>query len=102
MHLHRHVHLGVALHRAEPALLRFAPSFFDEPGAEEGTKDDCDHDDHEWSADEFAGDELPAQQHRHHDPELSDEVRRGDLEGHRCGEVGSLTKERTGERDGGV
>ena len=59
-------------------------------------------DDHQRAADELAERELPAEQQRHDDPELDDEVGRGELERHRRGEVGALAEERPRERDGGV
>src|SRR5262249_11248861 len=40
--------------------------------------------------------------HRHDDPELDHQVRRGDLERHRTREVRSLTEERSCERHGGI
>src|SRR5437763_1191831 len=50
----------------------------------------------------LAGHELPAEQQRHDDPELDDQVGRSDLERHRRGEVRSLAEERARERDRGV
>ena len=47
-------------------------------------------------------DELPAEQDRDDDPELDHEVRGGELERHRGGEVGALAEQRAGERDRGV
>src|SRR6266536_1402747 len=58
--------------------------------------------DHQRPADELGEREPPAQQERHDDAQLDDEVGGGDLEGHRGGEVRSLPDQRPGQRHRGV
>src|SRR6266511_1726312 len=50
--------------------------------------------DHQRPADELAQRELPAENEGHDDPELDDQVRRGELECHRGGEVRALADHR--------
>jgi hypothetical protein len=50
------------------------------------------------AAEELGEGELPAQQHRHDDAQLDDQVGGGELERHRRGEVGALAEDRPGQR----
>src|SRR5262249_10024989 len=60
-----------------------------------------DHD-HEDPPNELGRGELPGDQDGEQDAELDHEVRRGELEGHRRGEVGAAAEERSCEGDGRV
>ena len=83
--------------RGRPAL-----RLFDHCWVEEAAEQQRHQRDHDRAADELAGGELPADQDREDDPELDHEVRGGELERHRGGEVGALAKQRAGQRDRGV
>ena len=58
--------------------------------------------DHDEAPDELADGELPAHQHNEHDPELNDEVGRGEHEDHGGDVVGALDEERLGHGGRGV
>jgi hypothetical protein len=73
-----------------------------ERGRERAPEDEREDRHHAEAADELGGRELPPDQDREQDPELDDEVRRGELEGHRGREVGTATEERPGEGDRSV
>jgi hypothetical protein len=92
----------VPFHRAEPAACCLDAGLVGEPAGQQQTEEQSEQDDHHRAADEFAEGELPAEQERHHDPELDDEIRRGKLEHDRRGEVGALAEERARERDGRI
>ncbi len=98
----RHVHLGVALHGANEALLGLLTGLLDHVGLEEAPEEEGEEDDHQGSADELGRSELPADEDGEEDAELDDEVGGGELEGHCGGEVGALAEEGAGEGDGGV
>ncbi len=89
----------MALHRADQTPVGLLARLVDQPLLQEDPERDRDEDDHQRAADELADDELPAHQQPEHDPELGDEVGRGDLERDRSGEVGAAAEERPGERD---
>ena len=94
-----HVHFRVALHRAEPPAVGLLARLADEPAGQEQPEEQSEEDDHQRAADELAERELPAEHDRHQDPELDDEVRRGELEDDRGGEVGALAEERARKCD---
>jgi hypothetical protein len=104
----RHVHLGVALHRAKQSAPGLLTRLLDEAPAQKAPEEEREDDDHERPADELSEGELPAEQDRHHDSELDHEVGGRELEHHRRGEVTALAKDgarhrhrRVGTRGGG-
>jgi hypothetical protein len=74
VHLHGHVHGGVAFHRAGEALLCLLAGGLDEAPAEPEAEQQRDEDDHDRPGDEFGEGELPAHRDREDDAELEDEV----------------------------
>src|ERR687887_206143 len=81
-----------------PPFQRIAASgtFPIEPAPQEAPEHDREQDDHQRPADELAERELPAEDERHQDPQLDHEVRGGELEGRRGGEVGAPPEKRAG------
>jgi hypothetical protein len=98
----RHVHLGVPLHRPNDPPVRLSPGDVDHLGLEEQLEQQGHDRDHDRTPDELGQRELPSEQHGQQDPELDDQVRRGELEGHRRREVRAVAEDGSGERDGGV
>ena len=91
LRLDAHVHGGVPLHRPGQSLVRLlARAASMSSRARTAGTSTATSDDHDRAADELGQGELPAQQQRHDDAQLDDEVGRGDLEGHRRGEVAPL------------
>jgi hypothetical protein len=58
--------------------------------------------DQEETAEKLGERKFPAEEDPEHDPDLEDEVRRGELERHRRPKASPLLKERLGDGDGGV
>ena len=77
-----------------------APGGLHQLRREERPKHDSEDRDHQDPANELREREPPAHQQREDDPELDHEVRRGELEGHRGGEVRPLAEDgaRQGDR----
>jgi hypothetical protein len=88
-----HVHPGVPLHPPRDPAVRVDPGLLHERGRERAPEDEREDRHHEEAAGELGGRELPPDQDGEQDPELDDEVRRGELEGHRGREVGSAPEE---------
>jgi hypothetical protein len=82
--------------------VRLLARLLDQAALQDQPEDDREHHDHQRTADELAEHELPAEQEPDHDRQLGDEVRGGDLERHRGGEVGAAPEERARERDRGI
>jgi hypothetical protein len=97
--LDAHVHRGVRLHRALDAALGLSARRFEHAGTQQAAEQHAGEDDDQRAAHELCKRELPAQNDRHDDAELDDEVRGGDLEGDRGDEVRALAEERAGQRD---
>jgi hypothetical protein len=91
-----------ALHPSGDAAVRLRARLVDQAATEEDSEEKGEEDDHQRPADELADDELPAEQQPHDDPELDHQVRRGEHERDRRGEVGALAEERARQRDGSV
>ena len=83
---------GVDRLRPRAGLLLLAPR-------DEDAHADPHQHDQQQAADELRERELPAEEDPDHDPELEDEVRRGELEDHRRGEARALLEQRLRDRD---
>ena len=97
-----HVHRRVTLHRPGERPVGLGARLVEQPPGEEAPEHQRDADDHQRAADELGQGELPAEQQGQDQPEFDDEVRAGELERDRGGEVGALAKQRAGQGDGGV
>ena len=74
----------------------------DQPRAHEQPEQHREHHDHQRTADELRGGELPTHQQSQDDAQLHHQVGRADLEGHRGGEVSAFAEQRTGQRHRGI
>ena len=83
---------GVGRHRLRARLLL-------EPRRDERTDEHPHQHDQDEPADELGQRELPAEEDPRHDPELEDEVRRGELERHRGREARPFLEHRLRDRD---
>ena len=92
----------MTLHPSKHTPVGLASGLVNHVRCEETAKQQRHQRDHDRAPDELSGGELPSDQDREDDPELEDEVGRAELERHRAGEVGALTKQRARERDGGI
>lgn len=97
-----HVHLGVPLHSPGSTLVGLRRRLVNQRRREELAKEQCEKHDHQDSAQRLGERELPAQKYNHDDEELEHEVGRRELECHRCGEVRTLPKYGSCDRDRGV
>ena len=70
-----HVHLGVALHRAYEALVGLLTRLVDQLTGQKPAKQEGEQRDHQRTADELGEGELPAEQQRHDDAKLDNEIR---------------------------
>ena len=90
---HGHVHFGMAFHDSFDAFLSLPSGGFDQTRRQENFKKHCHDHDHQVPADEFCRRELPAHQNDHDDAEFDYQVRRSELESHRCRKVRALAKD---------
>ena len=88
--------------RPASALFGMSTRGFDQPRSQGQPEQHGQQDHHEDAAEVLGRGEGPAHQDHQNDPQLDDEIRRGELENHGRGEAGALDEQRSRERHGGV